>query len=370
MEDQSSRSIILWYFLALFLISIICLGWLLWPFASIIILAAVVSGVFTPVYLFISKNEKINPPVASMLTCLLIFITLFVPAVFFVGILSKEAYDLYLTAKGAVFSDQIKILIQNNRIFDRVAQFFASYNIPFTGEELNNTITELIKIVGFFLYKQAGSIASNFFKFFVNFFFMLLIIYFLLIDGHRLLAFIINLSPLPKEEDERLMRKFKDMAGAILIGNGICGSLQGVLGGIVFSLFGLNSPFLWGVIMGLLAFLPIVGIGIVFLPASIYLFLKGRIAAGIFFVIFYVVLSGAVEYIFKPKLVGDRVKMHTLIVFLSIIGGLKGFGIIGIIYGPLVATGFLTLTEIYHANYQRIVTPDNIRHCPPNPGTD
>ena len=99
----------------------------------------------------------------------------------------------------------------------------------------------------------------------------------------------------------------------------------------MFALFGLKSPFLWGVIMGLLAFLPILGIGGVFVPTAAYLFLQGRIGAGIFFLIFYIVLSSSIEYFFKPKLVGRRVRMHTLIVFLSIIGGLKLFGILGII---------------------------------------
>ena len=107
--------------------------------------------------------------------------------------------------------------------------------------------------------------------------------------------------------------------------------------------------------MGLLAFLPIIGIGAVLLPAAVFLFLKGRFGAGIFFVIFYLVLSAGVEYGFKPKLVGQRVKMHTLLVFLSIIGGLKLFGILGIIYGPLVVTAFLTLADIYQSNYQRLL---------------
>ena len=147
------------------------------------------------------------------------------------------------------------------------------------------------------------------------------------------------------------------MAGAILIGNGLGGLIQGTLGGLVFMMFGLKSPFLWGVIMALLAFLPIIGIGVVFIPATVYLFLTGRVAAGIFFIIFYLILSGTIEYVFKPKLVGERVKMHTLLVFFSIIGGLKLFGILGIIYGPLVVTAFLTLTDIYHSSYQKMVAP-------------
>jgi predicted PurR-regulated permease PerM len=77
----------------------------------------------------------------------------------------------------------------------------------------------------------------------------------------------------------------------------------------------------------------------------------------VFFIVFYLLLSGGTEYFFKPKLVGQRVQMHTLSVFLSIIGGLQLFSNLGIIFRPLLATGFLTLTDIYHAKYQNLVEP-------------
>ncbi len=355
MPDSSSYNIIFWFFLILFIASIVMLGWLIWPFISIIVLAAVVTGIFNPVYRFIVVKDKINPPFASFLTCMLIFFVLFIPIVFFVGILSKEAFELYTTAKSAILNDQIKNLLANTELLEKANFLLSHFNIEFTGEELNKAISEIGKIVGLFLYEQARSIASNMFAFLVNFFLMLLVIYFLLIDSDRLISFITDLSPLPREQDEKLIQKFKDMAGAILIGNGLAGLIQGTLGGIVFMLFGFKSPFLWGVIMSLLAFLPILGIGAVFIPAAIYLFLTGCTASGIFFIIFYVILSGCIEYVFKPKLVGHRVKMHTLLVFFSIIGGLKLFGLLGIIYGPLVVTAFLTLTDIYHASYQKMV---------------
>ena len=107
--------------------------------------------------------------------------------------------------------------------------------------------------------------------------------------------------------------------------------------------------------MGFLAFLPILGVGLVFIPASLYLLLHGRFFAAGFFIIFYILLSGVKEYILKPKLVGKRVRMHTLLVLFSIIGGLKMFGLLGIIYGPLVITGFLTLTNMYHSTYKKMI---------------
>lgn len=360
MRDGNSRNIIFWFFLSLFILSITMLAWLIWPFISIIILASVITGIFSPVFNLITVKDKINPPFASFLTCILIFFVVLVPIGFFVGILSKEAHDLYITAKDALLSDQIKNLISNSVVLEKVNIVLTHFNIELTGEDLNKTISEIGKIVGLFLYEQARSIASNTLAFFANIFLMLLIIYFLLIDGRRLISFITELSPLPKEQDEKLIRKFKDMAGAVLIGNGLGGLIQGILGGTVFMLFGLKSPFLWGVIMALLAFLPIIGIGVVFIPAAIYLFLKGQIAAAIFFVVFYIILSGGIEYIFKPKIVGKRVKMHTLLVFFSIIGGLKMFGILGIIYGPLIVTAFLTLTDIYHASYRKLLGPKEL----------
>jgi predicted PurR-regulated permease PerM len=347
---------ILWFFLALFLVSCILLGWLLWPFFSVIVLAIVITGVFNPVYRVL--HRKLNATVSSLITCVIIFFVLFVPVSAFVGILANEAYDLYLTAREAVANNPIQELLENSKVVDKINGLLTNFGIKITGDELNRAVTELGRTVGLYLYQQARSMTANIVNFVVNFFFMLLIVFYLLIDSQRLVSFIVGLSPLPDDQDEKLIQKFKDMAGAILIGNGLGGLIQGTLGGIVFAFFGFRSPFLWGVIMGLLAFLPIVGVGAVFLPASLYLILQGRLAAGIFFIVFYILLSGGIEYLFKPKLVGKRVQMHTLLVFLSIIGGLKLFGILGIIYGPLVVTGFLTLTDIYEASYRRIVEPD------------
>lgn len=353
MVQKTPKDMMIWFFLALFLISTVLLGWLLWPFMSVMILAAVVTGLFKPIYTFFCT--KMSPSPASILTCLLVFILLFIPISLFVGILSSEAYGLYQMGRSAVLGDQLKNLMDDSAILERINRYTAVFNFQVAGEQLHAAISEAGKVVGLFLYQQASSIASNVFNFFITFFFMLLVIYYLFIDGDRLISFIVTLSPLPDEQDQKLIKKFRDMAGAILIGNGLGGLVQGLLGGIVFYFFGFKSAFLWGVIMGILAFLPIIGIGVVFIPAAIYLFLKGRIGAGIFFIVFYITVSPGIEYLVKPKVVGQRVRMHTLLVFLSIVGGLKLFGILGIIYGPLVVTAFLTLSEIYHTNYRRYV---------------
>jgi predicted PurR-regulated permease PerM len=360
MGDLISRYPILLFFLACFLGSLFLLGWLLLPFLSILILGAVVSGISYPLYRLFKRHPRIRPAYASLLTCILIFFLLFVPIVFFVGSLTQQAYGLYQKAQGAAINQQIDSMLQQTHILEKANGVLGKFQIEITGEEFKKGVSEAAKFVGLFLFEQARAIASNSLAFVINFFLMLMVIYFLLLDGDRLVAYIVDLSPLPSDQEWMLISKFSDIAGAMLIGNGLGGFIQGVLGGLAFWVFGLPSAFLWGVIMGLLAFLPIIGIGVVFIPTAIYLFLKGRIAVGIFFIVFYFFLSMGIEYIFKPRLVGHRVKMHPLLVFFAIIGGLKLFGILGIIYGPLVVTAFLTLADIYRSSYQQMVETKNI----------
>lgn len=355
MDQLNTRNPILWFFLVCFIGTIIGLGWLLVPFMPILVLGAVGAGICYPLYRLLEGHPKIGSPIAAFTTCFVLFMILFIPIVFFIGSLAQQALGLYEMAKGAVLNEQINALLDNTKILDRINAVLSNVNYTVTANEIKNAVSEMARVVGWFLYEQARAIASNTLAFVVNFFFMLLVIYFLLRDGQRLISYIIDLSPLPTDQEQTLIGKFKEIARAVLIGNGVGGLIQGGLGGALFWVFGFQSAFLWGVIMGLLAFIPIIGIGVVFVPTVIYLVVKGRIALSIFFAVFYLVVSMGTEYWFKPKLVGRQVQMHPLLVFFAIIGGLKLFGILGIIYGPLVVTAFLTMADIYRANYQQLV---------------
>ena len=360
MEQNISHRAVFVFFLVLFCIAILLAGNLIAPFFSIIILGIVSTGVFSPVFHFFQK--KMNPPFASALTCVLIFFVVLIPVVFFVGILSKEAFGLYIMAKDAVYSNQLKDLLENTKALERINELLIRAGIEkaITWDELISPISELGKFVGFSLFEQARFITSNVFNIILYFCLMIIVVFYLLMDGGRLVKYLYDLSPLLDEHDAKLFEKFKDMSGAVLIGIGLGGLIQGVAGGVAFMALGLNSPFLWGVIMGFLAFLPIVGIGIVLIPTAAILLLKARIAAAIFILVFYAVLSWGIEYIFKPRVVGNRVSMHPLIIFFAIIGGLKTYGILGIIYGPLIATLFLTLADIYFSSFQFMVEPGKV----------
>ena len=354
---RTSRDLILWFFLALFILSLMLMGKLFWPFLSVIVLASVVSSMFYPVYRY--AQAKCKPVYASLLTCVLIFFVLFIPIVFIITILVSEAQALVIFLKNADLQTQIIDFLEKNRVLERMNVFAERFDIQLSYGELVQPMSDLGKTIGLYLFNQANALAGYLLSFVVGFCLILLVTYYLLLDGKRLVDFILKLSPLPDHEDATLLRKFKEMSGAVLIGNGLSGLIQGTVGGLVFSFYGLHSPILWGVIMGFLAFLPIVGIGVIFFPTMIFMLLKGRFIAVLGLLVIYILLTAGIEYLFKPFLVGKHVKMHPLLVFFAIIGGLYMSGILGVIYGPLIMTFFLTLTEIYLSNYRNIIEPEN-----------
>ncbi len=352
-SDSGPNSIRIWYFLLIFLISTIFLGYILWPFWSILVLSFLLTNIFRPVYKFLCG--KMHQSVASILTCLLIILIVFIPLFFFVGALSSEALGLYHWGRSTQIGTKIQLFMQDSPLILQMQNYLDGFGFSFEPSQITAMFSYLAKNAGLFVYNQASSWAANVLQFVFLFFMMILTIFFLLIDQDRLVKFVIALSPMPDDEDRLLLEKFEEIANAILKGNGICGLIQGILGGAIFAILGLSSPILWGGIMAILAFLPIFGIGLVMIPASLVLILNDRVGSGVFLFIFYLTLSFSIEYLVKPKMVGDEVQMHTLLVFLSIIGGLSVYGVLGIIYGPLIVTAFLTLTEIYLAKYDRYV---------------
>ena len=140
MQARSYRGMILWFFLALLLASAFMLGWLLWPFLSVIVLGAVVTSIFKPVYSFLQR--KMSPAWASFLTCMLISAMLFVPTIFFVGILSKEAYDLYQMGRDATISDHFRTLFESSTVLERANHLLSHFDIIVSGDQLNQAVIE------------------------------------------------------------------------------------------------------------------------------------------------------------------------------------------------------------------------------------
>ena len=203
------------------------------------------------------------------------------------------------------------------------------------------------------------SLAKHLLRFVFGFVFWVLVLYYLLVDGHKLSAWFEGSLPLAVDEQRLLAHRFMDMASSLVIGNGVAALIQGVAGGVTFFLLGLHGAVLWGVVMAILAFIPVVGISLVFVPFTLILLLAGETARAMALLIPLALVATVVEYWLKPLLVGRRAQMHTLLVFLSLIGGAMVFGAVGLLLGPLMVTAFLTLAGIYRERYRAIEHRDD-----------
>lgn len=346
------------YGAALFLIVLICslvlLLKLLWTYMSAIVLALLIGSVFYPLYSRVRKAFRDRESMAALCVTLFLLLILVVPVGWFVGTLSNEAFEFYKRSSSQVSLKRIQDIIEHDPVwaerFRKIGRITGLTVTPDTVEDLADAIG---KKVGLFLYSQIRSMASNMLSFLIHFFLMMMTIFYLFQDGARLKEYLIDLMPVPKEQLEKVALKFQEMGRALIVGNGMSGIIQGIFGGFGFYFFGLGSPFLWGTVISFMAFLPIVGATAVFIPAAAILILQGKTGLALGYLIYNLTYSSIVEYFLKPRMIGQGMRMNALLVFIGILGGIKLFGILGIIYGPLIITIFLTLAEIYRLEYQQ-----------------
>lgn len=339
-------------FLALvFILSALMLGLVLWPFWQFLILAFLLAGIFRPVYNWLGR--WLYPWLASLLTCCMIVLIVFVPFVFCIAAISSEAAGLYLLVRdsNALFKLQQELL--NNPLIAQGQAVLAGFGISFEPANVMLLVADLSRTAGLFIYNQVSAWATNILSFVFQFCLLIIVIFFLLKEIDQLIDFLIRISPLSDVQNRLLVSKFVELAGVILVGNGLSGLFQGTLGGIFFAVLGFKAPVLWGAVMSILAFLPIFGIGLVLIPTAIILVINGSVGAAVGTLVFYGLLSFLVEYLAKPKFIGDVAQMHTLLVLLAILGGMSLFGVLGIIYGPLIVTAFLSLADMYLQEQQQ-----------------
>ncbi len=337
-------------FLVIYLLASLMLGVVLWPFWTQLFLAFLLATIFHPAY--VKMTRRIRPWMAASLTCLLIILCVFLPLLFCLGSLSAEIPGVLQLAKQKDLPDLLQRTLQNSAQVHMLADFLGRFGVHLHLDQLPETITKFSTTVGLFLYKQISDLAADVMRFMFQFCIVITGVFFLLIEFNRLTNFLLRLSPLPEVQNRYLIGRFSAISEAVLVGNTLSGLIQGVCGGVYFAVMGYISPVLWGAVMAVVAFMPIVGIGLVFLPTALILYLKGHLWQAVLAVVVYLSLSFCIDYLFKPHFVGAQARLPPLLVLLSIIGGINMCGLMGILYGPLALSAFLTMSDMYFREYQ------------------
>ena len=323
------------------------------PFMSVILLAVVAAGMLFPVYRALVMWFGGRRHWAALVICLLLLVALLLPLFFTAREVSKEAIAFYEMSTTQITEQNLLGAIeQQQKLLDRINGLMAPVGVEFTAQDIYQQAATLGVRIGGIFYKGGVSLATGLLRFVLSFLVWVIVLYYLLIDGDRLREWFRHTLPLPANEQNTISRRFMDMASSLVIGNGIAATVQAMIGGAVFAILGLPGPALWGVVMWVFAFIPVIGISLVYIPVWIILMLLGETGKAFAMLIPLMITATIVEYWLKPMLVGRRAQLHTLLVFLSLLGGLEAFGAVGLLLGPLMMTAFLTVVSIYQEHYR------------------
>ena len=176
---------------------------------------------------------------------------------------------------------------------------------------------------------------------------MLYVLFFIYRDRDQILAAVKKLSPLTTGETNRLLKRLGDTIHATVFGVITVAIIQGTLGGIIFWLLGIPGAVLWATVMALFAMIPNLGTFVVWGPAALFLYLDGHWGKALILVVWGLTAIALIDNLLYPVLVGNRLRAHTVIAFISILGGIAVFGASGIVLGPLVVSLTVFLLELW-----------------------
>ncbi len=319
-------------FLALFLVILSFI--IIHPIILAIIAGLLLAYIFHPVYKALLKVFRERNTTAFIM-CILILTLIFLPLWFLVPAIVKQVFDFYSYTQTANLAGKIR---------EAFPSLFASetFSREF-GTAFNNLISKAANVIltGF------SNLLVNVPVILIQTVVVLFIFFFTLRDAEKLGSYVKSLSPLNKDLEENLAKQFRDITFGVIYGQIIVGVIQGALTGIGLVIFEVPNVLLLTIIAMFLAIIPFIGAWLVWLPAAILLVTSGNVTQGVGLLIYGAIFVSWIDNIIRPYVISRRAKIHSVVVFAGMIGGLIIFGVLGIFLGPLILSYLLILVDLY-----------------------
>jgi predicted PurR-regulated permease PerM len=344
-ENNESKH--LSFFLILGLVALLFL-YLLKPFFLSIFWAAVIAGVFRPLYNRI--NGRLNRPNLSTIIIFLIIALIILLPVGVIGTLAfNESLRLYTTLTSGTEQMDQRFLHTLEKFSDN--SLLVLLNID--EAVLISKGTEVVRGIAGYIINHLKELTQNTLGLLVQFAIMFYTLFFFVRDGERFLVMAEKVIPLEEERVKFLFKRFIVAARSTLKVTLIIGGIQGTLGGIVFFLTGVDAALIWGLLMVLAAIIPAVGCSIIWAPAGVFMLLNGYIWEGVLILVVGAFVISTIDNLLRPILIGQDVEMHPLLIFLSTIGGIVLFGFSGFVIGPVITSLLIALWEMHGEFYRK-----------------
>ena len=188
---------------------------------------------------------------------------------------------------------------------------------------------------------------KNIFAFFLDLFVLLFALFFMFRDGDEISQVMRHLLPFDPDIQEDMMRESKELIFASVAVGLLIAAIQGALGGLAFTLVGIGTGIFWGVLMGFFSLVPVVGSALIWVPAAIWLALTGHVWRGLLVLLICGGVAGVADNIVRPLLLRNRTHLNELLLFVSVLGGIEVFGLLGLVAGPTVVAAAMGVFRVY-----------------------
>lgn len=302
----------------------------LWPFFTGLIGAPVLYVIFAPLHRELAR--RMPRGLAAGIVILLALLLTLGPGVSFIGLLATEAQGM---ASGVV----------NSPILERIAQVdVGPYNV---GEQLASLGQRVANWVGTSILNLVGTATRLVIQLTIAFFGL----YYLLVEPDRSWEVMRPFIPFSAENTEALRQRFEHITISTLIGIFATAAIQGILVGIGFTVVGLPNAFFWGAVTAVMAILPVVGSGLVWGPGAIALVLDQRVGWAIALALWGFLIVANVDNVIRPWVFRRYAQVHPFITIIGAFAGIRFFGLLGLLIGPLAISYFFELIRMYRAEY-------------------
>ena len=318
------------------------------PFLIPIVWAIILAIVFYPVYRWLNHRLKGRKSLCALVMTVFVVLLIVFPCAYILSMLANEAITAYAFFESGLETGRFQAVLEvkDHPIIQGLWQRLNQY-VDLSELDLNSLLLENLRRVSTFAINQTSRIIRGFSFIIINFCLVIISLYYVFKDGDQLFRKIREAIPLVSHDRDLLFTRLEEMVYATIYGGILVAILQGFLGGCAFWLLGLSSPIFWGTVMAFLSFVPIVGPFLVWGPVVLYFFFQGSLLKGIFLLAWGGVVVGLSDNFLRPILISKRTKLHTILLFFGVLGGIKSFGLLGLIVGPLVVTICITILDIY-----------------------
>lgn len=330
------------------------------PFFIVLILATILATAFYPLYSKVFVAVKGKAVLASVITCFLIFALIIVPLFLFILLLGKQSIDTYVYVSDYIAGGHLDPFIKWEKgayVYDALGNLTTHIDnvVDLQSIDIKGAMIDGAKNVATFIASQSGNLLKGFGFLVLKFFILLFAMFYLFKDADKIIERLMTLSPLPDKHERELVKKFKEISLATLYGIFLTSLVQGLIGGVGFFIAGVPNALFWGTAVAVFSLVPLFGTATIWGPAGIFLLLGGNYFGGIFLLLWGVFVVGTVDNFLRAYLIGGRAKLNQLLTFLSVFGGIILFGLIGVIFGPLILMLFFAFLHIYETEYDKIL---------------